>query len=113
MSHIKGITVSLVSRVQNGTDDFGKPIYEDATPVDVSNVLVSPATSEDVINELSLSGKHLVYKLAIPKGDTHDWVDAKVLFFDTTFKVVGIPQGGIEDMIPLEWNKKVNVERYE
>ena len=55
-----------------------------------------------------------VYQLGIPKGDNHDWTAGKkVRFFDADWRIIGIPQEGIEIMIPLSWNKQVQVERYE
>lgn len=102
---IKGIDVTLHQKTETGTDPFGHPTYEE-TDVIVSNVLVAPVTNEDAINELNLSGKHVVYELALPKGDDHDWVNTTVSFWGETFRTVGVPVGGIEAMIPLQWNKK-------
>lgn len=111
MANIKGITVVLIDKVESGADPFGHPIYNDAE-IPVDNVLVAPASSQDVINELDLTGKKAVYTLAIPKGDTHDWEDKEVRFFDQRWHVIGIPTQGIDSLIPLAWNKKVTVERY-
>ena len=41
------------------------------------------------------------------------WEDRKVEFFGEIWKTVGFSQQGIENMIPLDWNRKVQVERYE
>lgn len=111
MDAISGIDVQLQTKTQIGTDGFGRPLYSTAT-VTVSDVLISPVSSEDVINELNLSGKHAVYELAIPKGDTNDWENTKVSFFGTDWRTIGIPTQGIERNIPLKWNKKIKVERY-
>ncbi len=43
----------------------------------------------------------LSLKLNISKSTVSKW------------RSFGIPSQGIEDMIPLDWNKKVTVERYE
>lgn len=110
---LKGITVVMFEAEQVGIDDFDRPIIEYKKPIEVQNVLVAPASSEDVTNELNLSGKRVVYNLAIPKEDTHEWKDARVVFFGKMFSVVGIPTEGIEEMIPMKWNKKVSVELYE
>ena len=75
--------------------------------------MVSPSTTEDITNQLNLTGKKAEYTLAIPKGDMNNWTDKEVRFFDKRWRTVGLPQEGIEKMIPLEWNKKVMVERYE
>lgn len=111
MGKIQGITITLYDKTQIGVDGFGKAIYNDvAIPVD--NVLVGEPSSEDITDTLNLTGKHVAYTLAIPKGDTHTWTDRKVEFFGETFRTIGAPTQGIEANIPLSWNKKVKVERY-
>lgn len=107
-----GITVILHVKTQTGTDAFNRPIYSEQTK-NVDNVIVSPLSSEDIINELSLTGKHIVYQLGIPKGNNDNWTDAIVEFFGKKWHTVGIPEEGIEDLIPLQWNKKIKVEAYE
>ena len=109
---IKGIPVVLISKVQTGVDDFNHPTCSEVRET-VENVLVAPSESEDVINQLNLTGKKAVYTLGIPKGDTHVWEDQDVEFFGERFHVFTIQTRGIESMIPLEWNGKVMVERYE
>lgn len=113
MSRIKGITVKLITRVKTGeVDAFDAPIYrEEETTVD--NVLISPTHADDVINQLSLTGRTAVYTLAIPKEDTNSWENQIVEFFGRRWRVFGIPTQGIDHLIPLDWNKKVMVERYE
>lgn len=114
MSGIKGMTVTLLQKQQTGTDEFGAALYE-WSEVQVDDVLVSPAISggEDVIGALQLYGKRAEYVLAIPKGDAHDWTDTFVEFFGRRWRTFGIPTEGIEANIPLRWNKKVLVEKYE
>lgn len=109
---IKGITVTLYEKTQTGENPLGEPIYEEV-PTQVENVLVSPATSSDLPDAVNLDGKKAVYTLAIPKGDTHIWENRKVSFFGSDWMTFGFSYGGIEDLIPLDWNKKIQVERYE
>lgn len=109
---LQGITITLYNRVQTGTDAFNRPIYEDVQTT-VDNVLIGEPNTEDIVNELNLSGKRLAYTLAIPKGDDHEWKDAVVEFFGERFRTFGAPTQGIDHLIPLQWNKKVKVERYE
>ena len=111
MGRIKGITVTLINRKVVGKDPLGTPIYEDVEN-EVDNVLVSPTSTDDIVNNLTLTGKKAVYTLAIPKGDTNIWEDQEVRFFGKRWRVFGTELQGIEDMIPLDWNKKVMVERY-
>lgn len=112
MELIEGITVTLLVKNRVGVDGFNAPIYE-TSEVEVKNVLVAPASSDDIVTSQDLYGKKAVYTLAIPKGDTHDWEDTTVKFFGKAWKTFGIPLEGIEELIPLNWNKKVMVERYE
>lgn len=109
---MKGITVTLYEETITGYDRIGTPIISQ-TPVDVENVLVSPTSSEEVINEMNLYGKKSVYTLAIPKGDTHNWKNKRVDFFGQSFMTFDDPVKGIDELIPLDWNTKVKVERYE
>ena len=109
---IKGITVTLVSKTETGKDPFGEPVFTESE-IEVDNVLISPTTSDDIVNQLTISGKKAVYTLAIPKGDTNTWEDQEVRFFGERWRVFGIPMQGIDHLIPLAWNKKVTVERYD
>ena len=112
MAMLKGITVTLINRKVVGKDPLGAPIYEDAE-IEIENVLVSPTSTDDIVNQLTITGKKAVYTLAIPKGDTNTWEDQEVRFFGKRWRVFGAELQGIEEMIPLDWNKKVMVERYE
>lgn len=112
MGKIHGIQITLIDKQVVSVDPFGTPVVKDVEIL-VDNVLVSPTSTDDVTNQLSLTGKKAVYTLAIPKGDLHDWGNKEVIFFGQKWRTVGFATEGIESMIPLEWNKKVMVERYE
>ena len=111
-SLLKGIPVDLYTKAGTQKDAFNRPV-ETETKVTVQNVLVAPLsqTGDEIISELSLNGKKVKYQLAIPKGDTHTWEDADVEFFGVRWHTIGFSTIGIEDMIPLDWNRKVLVER--
>lgn len=111
MGLIKGITITLYEKTQTGTDPFNRPVFSEH-PVQVRNVLVAPAQSNEVVDATNLNGKKAVYTLAIPKGDKHIWEDRTVEFFGEKWHTIGFPVGGIENLIPLDWNKKIQVERY-
>ena len=112
MTILKGIEIILVEKVENGVDEFNHPIFVDKEIV-VKNVLVAPVKTEDVLNIVNLIGKRAEYQLGIPKGDTNTWENREVVFFGKKWRTIGIPQEGIESMIPLSWNRKIMVERYE
>lgn len=106
---MKGITVRLAVKTEGPPDPLGAPTYTEYW-TDVENVLVAPTSSEDLLETFNLTGKRAVYTLAIPKGDGHVWEDTEVRFFGQTFRTIGLATGGIEALIPLSWNRKVQVE---
>jgi len=110
-SMIQGIPVILYQTTQTGVDALNAPVYSE-TPVTVDNVLVCPVSTEDIISGIQLYGKHAVYELCIPKGDSHDWESKTVEFMGKKWRTFGIPQEWIPENVPLSWNKKVKVERY-
>ena len=112
MGFLKGIDVILHVKTPAGKDAFNRQQFEETT-VTVENVLVAPLSQngEEIINEMSLNGKKARYQLGIPKGDQHTWEDTTVEFFGETWKTVGFSTMGIDDLIPLNWNRKVVVER--
>lgn len=112
MALIKGITVNLYNKTQTGTDAFGAPVYAE-TVSQVENVLITPISEDDAAEALNLTGKKIEYELCIPKDDTNEWTNRKVGFFNQVFRTVGIPKELIASMVPLDWNKKVKVERFE
>lgn len=112
MGRITGRSIILYDKVKTSVDSFNRPVYAE-TPVTVDNVLIGEPTDQEIIDTLNLTGKRLAYTLAIPKGDTHTWTDRTVEFFGEKFRVIGHPVGGQEELIPLDWNKKAKVERYE
>jgi len=107
---IQGIPVVLTVKTKVGEDAFGAPIYEPSAET-VENVLVAPTSAEEIQDTLTLTGRRAVYTLGIPKGDAHVWEDTTVQFFGQTFHTIGPVTEGIEALIPLCWNKKVQVER--
>lgn len=108
---IQGISVVLHKRTKTSDDPLGNPIYtyEDAS---IDNVLVAPSTVDDLVSDVGLEGTKELYTLAIPKGDSNDWLENTVTFFGKTFHCYAESEG-IEANVPLAWNKKVLVERYD
>ena len=112
MAKIKGITVTLINKIEAGRDGFDRPVYSEKC-TDVENVLVAPATIAEITDMMNLTGKKAVYNIAIPKGDEHVWEDQKVEFFGSVWQVVGFPKRGIDANIPLDWNDIWMVAKYE
>lgn len=109
MGLLRGIPITLYVKTQAGVDGFGAPIYTETATV-VDNVLVSPLSETEQIEQQNLTGRKVVYRLGIPKGDTHVWKNCRVNFFGRDFRSVGDITEGIEAMVPLDWHKIVRVE---
>ena len=111
---MRGIDITIIVKTQTGTDALNRPVYADSQET-VSNVLVGQPSTEEIANTLSIYGKKATYTLAIPKGDTHTWENTEVILpepFAGKYRTIGFPTAGIEENIPLSWNKKVLIERY-
>ena len=111
---IHGIDITLITKTQTGTDVLNHPIYAEKEEI-VADVLVGEPSSDEITSTLSLYGKQVKYTLAIPKGDTHTWIDTQVILpepFEGKYRTIGYPTAGIDANIPLRWNKKVMIERY-
>lgn len=108
---IKGIDVVLHARTVVDTDVLDNPIYT-TSDITVHNVLVTPSTVDDLIDRSRLEGIKELYTMAIPKGDTNAWLENTVTFFGKTWHCYAESEG-IEENLPLAWNKKVLVERYD
>ena len=111
---MQGISIVLHGRTQTGIDKYNNPVYKDEAQT-VGNVLIGPAGPAypgDIAGALALTGQHAAYQLYIPKGDTHEWDKAIVEFYGRRWRVVGIAEQWQEDLVPLDWNRRVSVERY-
>lgn len=114
-SMIKGVSVILHRITQTGVDDFNMPIYADQQIV-VDNVLVEPASNDEVVNEVQLYGKHIAYNLHIPMSDTNDWKNTLVDLpapWNETLKTYGSCLVYDPKNTPLDWGKKIKAELYE
>lgn len=114
---IKGITVRLVNHIPAGENELGEtislPEWEE-----VENVLPGQPTAEQIVTDQQLFGKRTVYLLCIPKGDTHQWKDAEVVFLNKPwngqrFRTFGPPIAYVEANTPTPWNKQIRCEQIE
>ena len=108
---MKGMTIQYVVKTQTGTDAFGAPIWSEQIE-NVDDVLVGQPSADDVNTSVSLYGKKLDFVLGIPRGDTHSWTDTEVIIFGDRYRTLGYPERGIDENIPLRWNRNVKVTRY-
>lgn len=120
---IRGTTVTLYERTPKKvdgvpvTDAFHAQIY-DETPVRVENVLIGEPSSDEITTATDLYGKRILFMLGIPKGDAHDWTDARVSWTmpngaTMTVRTFGFPIAGIEANVPGPWHMKMRCGAYE
>ncbi|MCC3309462.1 hypothetical protein LK452_00005, partial [Finegoldia magna] len=53
--------------MKTGTDPFGADVVTEVTTI-VDNVLVAPLNSDELVNELNLTGRRISYILVFQKG---------------------------------------------
>lgn len=110
-SLIRGIAVTLFEKTVTGVDAFNAHTYQE-TPVTVKNVLVSPASSDELEGENQLEGKKEICTLHIPKNDTHSWENSRVEFRGQKWRTFGFVQEYIPENTPLDWGRQVKAVRY-
>lgn len=107
-------TVTLMSKKEVGKDGFNAPIFEE-TEIEIKNVLIGisnlQSSSVDVVDSVNLTGKKVTYELCIPKNDDNTWENRDVIIRGQRFSTVGCVREWINP--PLDWNRKITVERYE
>lgn len=112
MTALCGMPVTLYTRTQTGTDAFGAPVYTEAAKT-VENVLVAPADSAAIVDELQLTGHRLAFTLYVPKDDANEWTGRRVAFYGQEYRCYAPPEQWQAALVPGPWNKRVKVERYD
>lgn len=104
------IPVTLYTKRMTGVDGFNSATYE-YEPIAVEHCLVAMNTNEPVLDTTSLEAKKDTFTIAIPKGDTNNWLDTFVEFSmggeSYRCRTYGDYLTGIDAMMPLEWHKQI------
>lgn len=108
---IKGEKIILIDRIEKGRDSFNAPIYEEKE-IEVEDVLIGNPSAEDIVNDVSLYGKHISLVLGIPKGDKNNWKDKEVIIRGERYRTYAKPLTQTEANVPTKWNTQVKVEKY-
>lgn len=114
LNMIKTVAITLYKKTSSGKDPFNRETYTE-TPVTVENIVIGQPTSDDILNEVNLSGKTIAYVLSIPEGDSNDWENVVVEFYGRKWRTVGIPVEYTDGFFPggmMPWNKKIMVESF-
>ena len=104
------IPVLLYTKTKTGTDGFNSDLY-DYDVVIINHCLVAMNSNDPVLDATSLKAKKDTFTIAIPKGDSHDWLDTFVEFtmggVSYKCRTYGDYLTGIDAMMPLEWHKQI------
>lgn len=103
-----GETVTITQRSEVGRDGFNNPIFED-TETDVENVLVAPATGDDVIESVRPEGSEVKYTLYFPKTFVGKLENERVKVRGDWLDVIGCPDCFDLNNCPTDWNMVVKV----
>ena len=107
---LEGETVVVIHRAEVGRGAGNTPIYTEVEEA-VDDVLVSPASTSDVIESNRPDGTELVYRLDFPKTWTRSLRGCRVRVRGEEFHVAGDPRPFLGSLTPGRWNRPVNVER--
>lgn len=107
---IHGETVYVSALAASGTDRLGNPARAYAEPVAVPNVVVAPATDEQ-LDDAHPDGMRCVYTLHFPRGYGESLRGAKVTVRGDDFHVMGDPAPYTEANVRGPWTMPVRVGR--
>lgn len=107
---IRGRIVTVVSKVQTGTDRFNEPIYSEVLN-DVHNVVIQRGESSD-LDATRPEGARVDFTLHFPKTYTGDLRGAEIVLygeFSGRYRIVGEPYPYMRENTPTPWYMPVEV----
>ena len=108
---IKGVTVTVSTPNEAGTDRYGEPIYGTPTQATVDNVLVDPVGTSD-LEAARVEGDRVDLTLHFPKTWTASLRGCTVTLpapWAGTYRVVGDPKPYMDANTPTPWHMPVGV----
>lgn len=105
---MKGEIVIVERRTKIGVDDLNDPIYE-TTSTEVSNVLVCPGSTSNVIESIRPDGVEVAYTLHFPKTFSGSLRGCRISVRDEWYSVIGDPKPYMLENCPTEWCMPVEV----
>lgn len=109
---IRGETVYVSRLVPGAVDRLGNPTDEFSAPERVGNVVVVPATSDEIATARP-DGISVVYTLHFPRGYARDLRGATVTVRGQDYRVYGEPAPYTEANVPGPWTMPVMVGRHD
>lgn len=109
---IKGVTVTVLTPTEDGTDRFGEPVAGAPTEEQVGNVLVAPGSTSD-LEATRPDGALVALTLHFPKTWTGDLRGCEVVLpapWEGTYRVIGEPKPYMDANTPTSWHMPVEVE---
>lgn len=106
---IHGETVEVWAMSETGRDSLNNPVVSWALEATVSNVLVAPASTVDVVGSIRRDGDEVILVLHFPKSYQAPLRGRRVRVRGVDYQVVGDPVSYQPDLTPGAWNRPVNV----
>lgn len=104
-----GGVVYIENKVQTGEDAHGNPIYEDATPRMVENVLIAVGATSNINDSNRPNGASVAYTLYFPKTFNESLRGKRIRVGGDWFDVIGDPRPWTNPAPPTPWHMEVEV----
>jgi hypothetical protein len=102
---MKGITLTFVKQVSNGTDSFNNPTYTTSN-VEVEDCLVAPITEPATAREQqAMEQSKDQIRIHLPKASTADVSDSELTWNGKVFHIDSDSVVFMDENTPTRWNR--------
>lgn len=110
MVGMKGITLTFVKQVANGTDSMNNPTYI-TTDIEVDDCLIAPIAEPTTAREQqAMEQSRDQVRIHLPKACTDDVSDSDVTWDGKVFHLDSDSVVFMEDNTPTRWNRYIRGE---
>lgn len=107
---MRGITLSFIQKVENGTDEFNNATHTTQT-IEIANCLIAQVTEPtDRVESAALERNVTMVRIHLPKADTRDVSNSTVDYRGETFRTIGRPVAFMTENTPTDWDRYLRAE---
>jgi hypothetical protein len=110
---IKGSRIEIHNPIETGTDTFNIPTTKWGLEAVLGDVLVAPASTQDVEGTIRPNGDEITMDFYIPKTYTASLRGRQIHHQGNIYEVIGDPQPYPEENTPTRWNRVVHARKIE
>lgn len=110
MPLITGQTVTVQSQATTGVDELNNPVTAWQDEATVHDVLVAPASTDDLTGSIRPQGDEVVLVAHFPRTYTASLRGRRVVVDGTTYDVVGDPRPYQPANTPGRWDRPVHLK---